>query len=88
LGYNKNGNPNKFKLDKYDKGKQSDRNGQYTSGLKSHHRSGDTVGKQGVFWGGGAAPIFVKAGELFKDGEVDILKVDKGLSVYNCAELS
>lgn len=47
------------------------------------------MGKQGVFWGGGAAPIFVKAGELFKDGEVDILKVDKGvliIIVQNSAE--
>ena len=32
---------------------------------------GDTVGKNGVTWGGGAAPLFVKAGELFKDGELD-----------------
>lgn len=39
---------------------------------------GDTVGKNGVTWGGGIAPLFVKAGELFKDGEVDIIKVDPG----------
>jgi hypothetical protein len=39
---------------------------------------GDTVGKSGVMWGGGYAPIFVKAGELFKDGEVDVIKLDAG----------
>ena len=43
---------------------------------------GDTVGKSGVTWGGGAAPLFVKAGELFKDGEADIIKVDPGEYCY------
>jgi len=46
---------------------------------------GDTVGKSGVTWGGGAAPLFVKAGELFKDGEVDIIKVDPGESSWSRA---
>ena len=41
---------------------------------------GATVGKSGITWGGGAAPLFVKAGELFKDGEVDVVTVDKGKS--------
>lgn len=31
-----------------------------------------------VFWGGHGAPLFVKAGELFKDGEVDVVKRDGG----------
>jgi hypothetical protein len=35
-------------------------------------RGGETL------WGGGNAPIFVKAGELFKEGEVDIITIDKG----------
>ena len=42
------------------------------------YKSGDTVGRTGVMCGGGAAPLFVKAGELFKDGEVDIISIDKG----------
>jgi hypothetical protein len=29
-----------------------------------------------VTWGGGGAPLFVKAGELFRDGEVDVVKRD------------
>lgn len=40
-------------------------------GARTRMVLGDTVGKNGVTWGGGAAPLFVKAGELFKDGELD-----------------
>ncbi len=49
----------------YHKGKQVDRS---------------TGGKGGVKWGGGAAPLFVKAGELFKDGEVEVITIDSGMS--------
>ncbi|KAK4687093.1 ferric-chelate reductase, partial [Tremellales sp. Uapishka_1] len=35
-----------------------------------------------VFWGGRGAPIFVKAGELFKQGEVDIITVDKDHNLH------
>jgi len=35
------------------------------------------VGRGGVTWGGGPAPLFVKAGELFKDGEVEVITFDK-----------
>lgn len=31
-------------------------------------------------WGGRGAPLFVKGGELFKDGEVDIFKMEEGES--------
>ena len=27
-------------------------------------------------WGGRGAPLFVKGGELFKDGEVEVVKQD------------
>lgn len=37
-----------------------------------------TVGREGVTWGGRGAPLFVKAGELFKDGEVDVVKRGDG----------
>jgi hypothetical protein len=43
-----------------------------TSGYKAK----STVGREGVMWGGRGAPLFVKGGELFKDGEVDIIKQD------------
>jgi hypothetical protein len=29
-------------------------------------------------WGGRGAPLFVKGGELFKDGEVDIFTMGEG----------
>ncbi|ORY32323.1 hypothetical protein BCR39DRAFT_47178 [Naematelia encephala] len=41
-----------------------------------------TVGKGGVIWGGGMAPLFVKAGELFKDGEVDVITIDEGEHIH------
>ena len=40
--------------------------------------SRSTIGKAGANWGGGAAPLFVKAGELFKDGIVDVVRRDRG----------
>lgn len=47
-----------------------------SSKSKMHVKS--TVGREGVTWGGGrGAPLFVKAGELFKDGEVDVVKMDE-----------
>ncbi|WWC86279.1 uncharacterized protein L201_001152 [Kwoniella dendrophila CBS 6074] len=41
-----------------------------------------TVGKglgqgKAVTWGGGKAPLFVKAGELFKDGEAEVITIGK-----------
>ncbi|ORX35975.1 hypothetical protein BD324DRAFT_514435 [Kockovaella imperatae] len=58
-----------------------DRAGIGGGGRREKHRSGDTVGKIGVSWGGGSAPIFVKAGELFKDGEVDVVTVEQDLQI-------
>ena len=41
-----------------------------------------TTRKEGVKWGGGAAPMFVKAGELFKDGEDEVIGVDISASCF------
>ncbi|WRT64174.1 uncharacterized protein IL334_001103 [Kwoniella shivajii] len=38
-----------------------------------HSTVGKGIGTGTVTWGGGKAPLFVKAGELFKEGEVDII---------------
>lgn len=42
---------------------------------------GSSRGLNGTCWGGGLAPLFIKAGELFKDGEVDVIthEEDKGI---------
>lgn len=52
-----------------------------TSGL-GYHKSGPRTAAREidgvVTWGGGFAPLFVKAGELFRDGEVDVVKRDGG----------
>lgn len=51
-------------------------------GKHPRHGLGSTVGKGigsgDVIWGGRGAPLFVKAGELFKDGEVDVITLDQG----------
>lgn len=40
---------------------------------------GRGIGTGEVIWGGRkGAPMFVKAGELFKDGEVDVITMDEG----------
>lgn len=40
-------------------------------------------------WGGRGAPLFVKGGELFKDGEVDIIKQDgRSLSLLRGEKLT
>lgn len=46
----------------------------------SGYKGKSTVGREGVTWGGRGAPIFVKSGELFKNGEVDIIRKDQGES--------
>jgi hypothetical protein len=43
----------------------------------SGYKGKSTVGREGVTWGGRGAPLFVKGGELFKDGEVDIVRRDE-----------
>lgn len=44
-----------------------------TTGLGSGSRRHPAVVLDGVVtWGGGWAPLFIKAGELFRDGEVDV----------------
>ncbi|WVQ82761.1 hypothetical protein IAT38_004893 [Cryptococcus sp. DSM 104549] len=59
--------------------------GKVTQVPGSGGRLGSTVGKGlgdgTIYWGGGLAPLFVKAGELFKDGEVDIVTNDKDTGV-------
>lgn len=51
-----------------------------TGGLGYHRRSPQVrVDKFGVVtWGGGIAPLFVKSGELFKEGEVDVVRKEGG----------
>lgn len=44
----------------------------------SGYKGKSTVGREAVMWGGRGAPLFVKGGELFKDGEVDIFKMTEG----------
>jgi hypothetical protein len=51
----------------------------------SGYKGKSTVGREGVTWGGRGAPIFVKSGELFKDGEVDIIRKDEGESCRRSA---
>jgi hypothetical protein len=46
----------------------------------SGYKGKSTVGREGVTWGGRGAPLFVKGGELFKDGEVDIVRKDESES--------
>jgi hypothetical protein len=46
------------------------------------HQGKSTVGREGVTWGGRGAPLFVKGGELFKDGEVDIVRKDESESCH------
>lgn len=43
---------------------------------------GRGIGTGEVRWGGGAAPMFVKAGELFKDGEVGLVIRDQSMRTY------
>ncbi|WVF70475.1 hypothetical protein IAT40_005265 [Kwoniella sp. CBS 6097] len=38
---------------------------------------GKGMGNGTITWGGGKAPLFVKAGELFKDGEADVITMGK-----------
>lgn len=40
--------------------------------------NGSSRGLNGACWGGGLAPLFIKAGELFKDGEVDVITHEEG----------
>lgn len=52
-----------------------------TSGLGYHRSAPRTAAREidgVVTWGGGLAPLFVKAGELFRDGEVDVVKRHDG----------
>ncbi|BEI93595.1 uncharacterized protein CcaverHIS019_0600540 [Cutaneotrichosporon cavernicola] len=62
-----------------------------TSGL-GYHRSGPRTAAREVggvvTWGGGGAPLFVKAGELFRDGEVDVVKRDGDVFVVEHYPLS
>lgn len=54
-----------------------------TTGLGSGSRRHPAIILDGVVtWGGGWAPLFIKAGELFRDGEVDV-KDEEG----ECANL-
>ena len=53
---------------------------------KGKQAARSTVGKDSVTWGGGPAPLFVKAGELFKDGEVDVITVDAGESCVHSGD--
>lgn len=46
--------------------------------IRSSPAPGRTLRSGEVIWGGGAAPLFVKAGELFKDGEVDDPSLHRG----------
>ena len=52
---------------------------------KAPSRAEGTVGRGigngggSVIWGGGRAPLFVKASELFKDGEGDVITIDRGM---------
>jgi len=48
----------------------------------SGYKGKSTVGREGVTWGGRGAPLFVKGGELFKDGEVDIVRKNESESCH------
>lgn len=61
-------------------------------GVTKAKASGSSRGLNGACWGGGLAPLFIKAGELFKDGEVDVIthEEDKGIDAghYHMPEAS
>ncbi|CAK9779423.1 hypothetical protein CC85DRAFT_289648 [Cutaneotrichosporon oleaginosum] len=62
-----------------------------TSGIGYHRRGPRTAAREidgVVTWGGGGAPLFVKAGELFRDGEVDVVKCDGDIFVVEHYPLS
>lgn len=50
---------------------------------KNKTASESSRGLSGSRWGGGLAPLFIKAGELFKDGEVDVITQEEG-EIFSC----
>ncbi|WVQ70948.1 hypothetical protein IAR50_000473 [Cryptococcus sp. DSM 104548] len=60
---------------------QSDSDTARSSGIKNKNKNKFKAGSSSV-WGGGAAPLFVKAGELFKDGEVDVITQDEDKEIH------
>ncbi|WWD17876.1 hypothetical protein CI109_102320 [Kwoniella shandongensis] len=51
-------------------------------GLGKTSTVGRGIGTGDVMWGGGMAPIFVKAGELFKEGEADVITMTEDHVVH------
>ncbi|TYJ56385.1 hypothetical protein B9479_002933 [Cryptococcus floricola] len=61
-------------------GFQSDSDTARPTAMKNKNKNKFKPGNS--IWGGGGAPLFVKAGELFKDGEVDVITQDEDKEIH------